>query len=123
MYVFFLPILYIQCTCICAACNTLYLIQIFVAHLPQLDLYDVLSQQPTGTYSAVADNPYRELLGKAVCLFDIQCFTMEVHVHVYVYTLQYYTTTIYTCMSAFSTCMAHCVMCKCIVTFFTYLAS
>ena len=29
----------------------------------QLDLYDVLSQQPSGNYAAVADNPYRELLG------------------------------------------------------------
>ena len=37
---------------------------VFVALLSQLDLYDVLSQQPTGTYTAVADNPYRELLGK-----------------------------------------------------------
>ena len=33
----------------------------------QLNLYDALSQQPSGEYSLVADNPYREMLGKVVC--------------------------------------------------------
>lgn len=31
----------------------------------QLDLYDVLSEQPSDRYTSIADNPYKELLGNA----------------------------------------------------------
>lgn len=56
----------------------------------QLDLYDVLSQQPAGSYSTVAANHYRELLGKNHYWMSSNCLvTMYSHLLI-VHTLFFY---------------------------------
>ena len=56
-------------------CNGVSKGYLFFLSLYQLDLYDVLSQQPAGAYSTVADNPYRELLGKKKALQGVKNYT------------------------------------------------